>query len=190
MASNLRFLIFSLALNLATVLVNSQYSFEKPMEKDIDIVLKEDVKVNKVDHGGDETKGSFAARIGARDGDGGQFSGYGQEQVSGYSNDENKNDVVAIAAASVAFGIGALGLAWYIQDLYSRLDENDDLITQYTSSIAQLEDDLDSYQTKEGEICSTLSDLTKISYTNTVAADRNNDQFNYLQDIDKLSINC
>ena len=62
-----------------------------------------------------------------------------------------------IAAASVAFGIGALGLAWYIQDLYSRLDDNDDLITQYTSSIAQLEDDLDSYQTKAGEICSTVS---------------------------------
>ena len=35
-------------------------------------------------------------RIGSRDGDGGQFSGYGQEQVSGYSNDENKNDVVAV----------------------------------------------------------------------------------------------
>merc|ERR1712038_2228899 len=123
MALNLRFLIFSLVLNLIVVIVNAQYSFEKALDKDIDIVLTDDVNLNNVDHGGDETKGSFAARIGSRDGDGGQFSGYGQEQVSGYNNDENKNDVVAIAAASVAFGIGALGLAWYIQDLYSRLDD-------------------------------------------------------------------
>ena len=62
-----------------------------------------------------------------------------------------------IAAASVAFGIGALGLAWYIQDLYSRLDDNDDVITSRTTSLSTLEDDLDTYKTKEAEICSAVS---------------------------------
>ena len=35
-------------------------------------------------------------RIGARDGSGAQFSGYGNDQVSGYSDDGDKNDIVAV----------------------------------------------------------------------------------------------
>lgn len=65
--------------------------------------------------------------------------------------------ILKIAAAAVAFGIGALGLAWYIQDLYTRLDENDDTITMATNTLAQLEDDLDTYTTKEADICKAVS---------------------------------
>ena len=65
--------------------------------------------------------------------------------------------ILKIAAAAVAFGIGALGLAWYIQDLYTRLDENDDTITMATNTLSQLEDDLDTYTTKEADICKAVS---------------------------------
>ena len=62
-----------------------------------------------------------------------------------------------IAASSVALAIGALGLAWYIQDLYNRVDENDEIINSCNNIISQLENDFDDYQTNEANICDAVS---------------------------------
>lgn len=191
MASILYTPFFFLVLSFFVVMINSQYPFEKATDNEINVDSDEDSRLKKSTQSEDESKSSFSARIGARDGSGAQFSGYGNDQVSGYSDDGDKNDIVAIAASAVAFGIGALGLAWYIQDLYARLDDNDDTITMATTTLAQLEDDFDTYQTKEGEICSALSDITKASYvTPADAKTQDFDQYTYLQELTSISINC
>ena len=55
------------------------------------------------------------------------------------------------------FGIGAIGAALFITNLNDRVKDNDDKITKYTNYIMTLEDDFDTYNTQQTNICSGVS---------------------------------
>jgi len=184
-----RLAIFVLQLSFVVAIINCQYSFEEELPVEFTFTKNHNLK-NSSEYDM-ESGGAFSNRIGYRSEDEAQFSGYGDEQVSNYDSDGDKNDVVAIAATSVALAIGALGLAWYIQDLYNRVNENDDIINSCNNILSQLEDDFEDYQTNEANICEALTDVTKIQYTTpTDPTQQDKQQYKYLQDLTTISINC
>jgi len=191
MGSGQRVTIFFLQLSFVVAMINDQYSFEKKFRIGHNNSVNENHNLKEISEDNKATGGSFSDRIGYRSENEAQFSGYGNEQVSSYDSDGDKKDVVAIAASSVALGIGALGLAWYIQDLYNRVNENDDIIVSCNNVLSQLENDFDDYRTNEAKICEALTDVTKIQYTTpTDPTQQDKQQYKYLQDLTSISINC